>query len=63
MKYMFLFMITGTAYGALSPDIVKDSALKYHPTVLAALERMRAGQEAVTGAKGAFDAKIVSDCC
>lgn len=68
MKYIFLFLITisavaasGTAYGALSPTIVKDSALKYHPTVLAALERMRAGEEAVTGARGAFDTKIVSD--
>jgi outer membrane protein TolC len=40
---------------------VKESALKYHPTVLAALEKMRAGEEAVTGAKGAFDMKVISD--
>ncbi len=49
------------AYGALSPTIVKDSTLKYHPTVLAALERMRAGEEAITGARGAFDTKFVSN--
>lgn len=61
MKYIFLFLITLPAYGALSPAVVKDSALKYHPTVLAALERMRAGEEAVKGARGAFDAKVVSD--
>ncbi|HXH73667.1 MAG TPA: TolC family protein [Bacteriovoracaceae bacterium] len=61
MKYLFLFLITMPAYGALSPSIVKDSALKYHPSVLAALERMRAGEEAVRGTRGAFDTKIVSD--
>ncbi len=61
MKYFFFLMITATSYGAISPSIVKDSALKYHPTVLAALEKMRAGEEAVKGATGAFDAKVVSD--
>jgi outer membrane protein TolC len=61
MKYLFLFLITLPAYGALSPSIVKESALKYHPTILAALERMQAGEESVTGARGAFDTKIVSD--
>jgi outer membrane protein TolC len=63
MKSLFIFLISisGTAYGALSPAIVKESALKYHPTVLAALQRMRAGEEAVTGARGAFDTKVVSD--
>jgi outer membrane protein TolC len=63
MNYIFLILITvsGTAYGAISPTIVKDSALKYHPTVLAALERMRAEEEAVKGARGAFDARVVSN--
>jgi outer membrane protein TolC len=61
MKYLFLLLITVPSYGALSPSIVKESALKYHPTVLAALEKMRAEEEAVTGAKGAFDTKVVSD--
>ena len=68
MNHPFFFLIAfsalaacSTVYGALSPTIVKESALKYHPTVLAALEKMRAGEEAVTGARGAFDAKIVSD--
>jgi outer membrane protein TolC len=61
MKYLILLLMTVPSYGALSPLIVKESALKYHPTVLAAIEKMRAGEEAVTGAKGAFDAKIVSD--
>lgn len=60
MKYFLFFFLTGTAYGALSPAIVKESAIKYHPTVQAALERMRGEQEAVNGARGAFDAKIVS---
>lgn len=61
MKYAFLFLLAAPAYGALSPAIVKDSALKYHPTVLASLERMRAGEEAVRGARGAFDTRVVSD--
>lgn len=61
-KYLLsLSLITFHAYGALSPSIVKESALKYHPTILAALERMRAGEEAVKGARGAFDAKVVSE--
>ena len=61
MKYLMFFLLTLPAYGALSPTVVKDSALKYHPTVLAALERMRAGEEAVKGASGAFDTRFVSD--
>jgi hypothetical protein len=61
MKYFILLLITLPSYGALSPLVVKESALKYHPTVLAAIEKMRAGEEAVTGAKGVFDAKVVSD--
>lgn len=67
MKYLaFLFITTGLwanvpTTPTLSPTIVKDSALKYHPTVLAALEKLRAGEEAVRGARGAFDAKVVSD--
>ncbi len=61
MKFIFLCLISVRAFGAISPILVKESALKYHPTVLAALERMRAGEEAVTGSRGAFDAKIVSD--
>lgn len=61
MKYIILFLISGVAHAALSPAIVKDSALKYHPTVLAALERARASEESITGATGAFDARVVSD--
>lgn len=61
MKYAFLFLITLPVYGALSPTTVKESALKYHPTVLAALEKVRAGEETVRGARGAFDARFVSD--
>jgi outer membrane protein TolC len=61
MKYLILFLITVPAYAALSPAIVKESALKYHPTVLSALESMKAAEESATGARGAFDARIVSD--
>lgn len=61
MKYILLFLMTAPAYGALTPTVVKDSALKYHPTVLAALDNMRAAEESVKGARGAFDAKVVSD--
>jgi outer membrane protein TolC len=61
MKFLLLTLLTLPVYGALSPLIVKESALKHHPTVLAAMERMRAGEETMTGAKGAFDAKAVSD--
>ncbi len=61
MKYFILLVFTLPAYAALTPAIVKDSALKYHPSVLASIDRLRANQEAVTGAHGRFDAKIVSD--
>jgi outer membrane protein TolC len=61
MKLFLLVLITLPSFGAISPAIVKDSALKYHPTVLSALDSMRAADESVTGARGAFDAKIVSD--
>jgi outer membrane protein TolC len=61
MKCLFLFLITFPTYAALSPTEIKESALKYHPTVLAALEKMRAGEEAVNGARGAFDTKVTSD--
>jgi outer membrane protein TolC len=57
----FLFLMTIPAYSAISPQIVKERALKYHPTVRAALERMRAGEQSAIGAKGLFDTKIVSD--
>jgi outer membrane protein TolC len=61
MKYHLFFLISFPAFSALSPSVVKDSALKFHPTVLAAIERMRAGELAVTGARGAFDTRVVSD--
>lgn len=61
MKYFFLFLISLPAYAALSPAIVKESALKYHPTVLAALDSLQAAEEGIRGATGAFDARIVSD--
>ena len=61
MKYILLLLISLPSYGALSPTVVKESALKYHPIVLGALERMRAGEEAITAARGAFDTRIVSD--
>lgn len=63
MKYLLfsLITITSAAQAALSPSVVKDSALKYHPTVLAALENFEAAEQKVVGARGAFDAKIVSD--
>lgn len=61
MKYLLFVLITIPAYGAISPVIVKDSALKHHPTVIAAIEKMRAGEEAVRGAKGAFDTRLFSD--
>ena len=61
MKYLFISLLSVPVYGAITPIIVKDSALKYHPTVIAALERMRAGEEAIRGARGAFDTRVVSD--
>lgn len=61
MKYLLIFLITLPAFGALSPAIVKESALKNHPLILASIERLRAGEEAITGARGAFDARVVSD--
>lgn len=61
MKYLLFFLISGTAFGAITPSVVKERALKYHPTVLAALENMRGSEDAVRGARGAFDTKAVSE--
>lgn len=60
MKYL-LFFITFPVWAALTPQAVRESALKYHPTVRSALDRMLAGEESVRGAKGAFDTKLVGD--
>ena len=61
MKLLLLVCLITPAYGAISPADVKERALKYHPMILAALERIRAGEEAVRGARGAFDTKVVAD--
>ena len=61
MWYVLLALLTPPVHAKLGPAMVKESALKHHPTVLAALEGMRAGEEAARGAKGAFDAKVTSD--
>ena len=61
MKYILLIFFSIPAYAALSPSMVKESAVKYHPTVIAAIQNFNAKEEAVTGASGAFDTKIISD--
>lgn len=61
MKYLLLALVSFPAFATISPTLVKERALKYHPTVLAALENMQAAEESIRGARGAFDAKIVSD--
>lgn len=61
MKYLFLIFVTAPAFGAINPAIVKESALKHHPTVLASIERMRGAEEAINGARGAFDTRAISD--
>lgn len=61
MKFAFLVLIALPAYAKLTPALVRESALKFHPTVHAAIENMRANEEAVRGARGAFDAKITGD--
>ena len=67
MKSLLLFLIIisslapyQSTHGALSPLIIQNSALKHHPTVLGALENLRAAEASVRGAHGAFDARIVS---
>ena len=61
MKYIYLCLFSFPALAAISPTLVQERALKFHPTVLSALENVRASEHTVTGAHGAFDAKIVSD--
>lgn len=61
MKYLLIILVSAPAYAALSPAVVKETALKYHPTILSAIERMRAGEESIVGARGAFDTRFVSD--
>ncbi len=60
MKYLLLF-IALPAWAALTPQAVRESALKFHPTVRGAVDRMLAGEETVRGARGAFDTKLVAD--
>lgn len=64
MKKHHLFLLclfSQFSFGAITPVVVRDSALRYHPTVLAAIAKLKADEEAVNGARGAFDTKIVSD--
>jgi outer membrane protein TolC len=61
MKYLFFIFMTISAHAAITPLIVKESALKNHPLVLVSIERMRGADEAVNGAIGFYDTKIVSD--
>jgi outer membrane protein TolC len=60
-RSIWFLLFSFPALGGISPSVVKESALTHHPTVLAAFEKMKAEEEAVTGARGAFDTKIVSD--
>ncbi len=61
MKYLFFIFMTISAHAAITPLIVKESALKNHPSVIVSIERMRGADEAVHGAIGFYDTKIVSD--
>jgi outer membrane protein TolC len=61
MKFIILFLISFPSYAVLSPSLVKETALKHHPTIIAAIEKLRATEEAIRGAKGAFDTRVISD--
>ncbi len=61
MKYLIFFLFSVPSFASLTPNIVRESALKYHPQILAAIEKMRAGEEAIQGTEGVFDTKIISD--
>jgi outer membrane protein TolC len=61
MKYVLVFLISFPTFAGISSTVVKESSLKYHPTILAAFDRIQEGEEAIIGATGAFDTKIVSD--
>ncbi len=61
MKYAVLFLLATPVYAGLSPAKVRESSLRHHPSVLAAMDKLRAGEQGVVGARGAFDARVVSD--
>lgn len=64
MKYLVLLFMTNQLWASgvsLSPTVVKNSAIKHHPSVLAAIDRVEAGIEDIKGARGSFDTKITSD--
>ena len=61
MISFLLMIIIFPVYSAINPLIVKESALQNHPSVLAAMEKFRAQNEAIIKAKGSFDTKIISD--
>lgn len=60
-KSITLLFLCAPVWANLSPQQVRDSALKHHPTVKGAIDRMLAGEEGVRGAKGAFDTKLIGD--
>ena len=44
MKYVcLLIFVSSPLLGAISPEVIKASALKHHPSVQAAIERLEAG--------------------
>lgn len=62
MKLIHLLLLASSfSATALTPQAVRESALKHHPTVKNAIDRMLAGADSVQGARGAFDAKLVGD--
>ena len=69
MKYLVFAIMTTSLWATtpaenpkvtISSSIVKEKALKHHPSVLAAMERMKAGEEEIQAARGNFDTKVVS---
>lgn len=58
---LVILMFSFSSFAAIGPIQVRESALKYHPSVQAAIDRLTAGEEAITGARGAFDTKIESN--
>lgn len=61
MLNLILLIFWTSAEAGLTAESVSESALRHHPEVLAAQDRLREAKELSRSAKGAYDARIVSD--
>jgi len=53
--------ITNIMYGAINPQLIRESIEKFHPIIQSSYEEVLASSEKIKASKGNFDSKITSD--